>query len=62
MTERGTKIWSPAQILYEFEAAREKEYRSDVDRAEAIADATERCLYLLLRSLADGEDASKAKE
>jgi len=54
MTKR-VRRFSYAEIFDILETARTKAYRSDPERAEAIADTMERCLYLTLRNLVDGE-------
>lgn len=48
--------FSYAELFAMYEAARTNHYRNDPERAEALASATERCLYLLLRRLARDDD------
>ena len=46
---------SYAELYQTLEDARTKEYRSDPERAEVLADTIERVLYLTLRNLAADE-------
>lgn len=53
--------YSYTELFAMIEDARTAEYRSDPERAEAIADACERVLYLTLRNLAADELTSAGK-